>query len=632
MASTVVGLVLAVASTTASYLLAKRAQKKQDEAAIEMTGPLTKVNQGSYIPYLVGRRRLGVLYAWTGRRIVRKLRDSSLGQGKGGSIGKAFEAKRPHVFESGFLPVCVGPALQLHQIFYGGEGTTNTSGTPVNPTTFPNAAASSILSEFFLLSRLDLDPYQIFWGFVKQEFNSAQILGPMGTASRWPGICYLVMNPRLGRTPQWNVVECDITVGINDTGTVALALSTPFISSAAYSDGAPGLNGAHIMAQLLFGGFPYGLGLDPALFDIPSLETLGQTLETEGILSAVLGEKGETFQALIAQLMQDLGFMISWDVIQGKYIFELVRPSGASVPTIPTSIQNQGPPEIIFRHDAFVADRIMFKFLDFDRRYRPTIVSVDSDGQILVDVFPSAAVVIVPTANDLVSARLIAERRSQESFGGENEYRITLARNSAALYPGRLFFLSGLRALLRVLTIKHDPLTGQVKIKAVEDAYGAAVDAAYTAGPDPTEPAPLTKDVSEDDIVGLYEVPLFLLTPSTAPRIQVPRIRNHDQIVLADIWISDDNVTYSQLGSSQSIQTGGSLDTGLAAGTDQEVEAGPDVFLFGPPDDNVIQDLSANEDLWRAGEQVVLINEEIMFVREVVAKGGGGGLHLDGLA
>lgn len=589
----------------------------------EDEGPSTQVNQGSYIHYVVGRARVGVLYAWVGNRETKKVSQGSVrssSKGSGGSSKKTKIGKKTVYFEDCFAAICVGPAEEIVDVYFAGKSVLIGDESPAP--TFPESTYPSGSSLPVGNSGDQLEEATVYWGELDQPADSKLTDSTIGmnVASRWPLICYLQLRANLGELPRWPLIDVEIMTTIQDTGSVNLVGSTPKLSSVTYTDGRDGLNGAHILAQMLFGAPPYGLQLDDSLFDISSLETLGALLETEGVLSSVVGVGGESFKALIGQLMQDIGCVISWDPDLGQYVFVPIREP-SSPPVIPLGMVQSRPIESQVRHTEFQADKTVFRFFDVDRRYRPSTIHIGSDSATLGSVAPRTKTVQIPTCFDSTSAVKIAERRSQEGLGQESVYRMRLNRNAGSIYPGRPFQVSGFAQTFLVRTVELDVLSGNVDIEAMENTIGLEASTFFLNG---HELPPLVLAAQSDVQKELVEVPLFLLTNSDPPSIFVPRIRAHKQISRAEIHLSDDDVTYDLIGSSTSVETGGVLAPGnpLPAG-DAILETGPEVTFLGPPDDDEIQDLSSRTDKWRAGDQVVVINSEIMFVRELVAVGGG---------
>lgn len=599
-------------------------------------GPSTNVSHGAFVPYVIGRQRVGVLYAWTGNRITELFSRGSASSGSS-SVTKGSKKKKSRAslgygtnyLEDAFMPICVGPAEELIDIYFAGRSIMIGEQSPAP--TFDTTSHPSGSSLPGTNSKGVLREAAIYWGELDQSGDSVLTDGTIGMniASRWPGLCYIRMKALLGETPRWPLMDVEIRTGIVDTGSVSLSSSTPEIVSVTYVDGRPGLNAAHVLAQLLFGSSPYGLGEDPAKFDITSLEALGVLMETEGLLCSVVGASGESYQAMIGQVLQDISCMISWDQSQGKWTFVPIR-TPSNIPNIPSSMVNSSPIEIEVRHTQPQAEKAVFRYFDVDRRYRPETIDISSDSLMVGDHLPRTRTVQLRATVDHDTASKIAERRSQEAIGQEARYKLSLSRNAMRLYPGRTFTTDGVPALLLVRTCDLNPLTGRVDINAMENSVGVDPSTFYLNRP-PDSP-PLIKPVASDEKKVIMEVPLFMLTQADPPTIAVPRIRNNDQVSRSDIWLSDDNVTYELLGSTRTIQTGGVLASGqsLAADGDWIQETGPEVTLLGPPDDGILQNLSTNEAAWRAGDQVVLIGDELIFVREFVAVGGGR-WRMDGL-
>ncbi len=70
----IVQLVLVAASAAAAIYMSGQLSKKLDDklggsgSLADDEGPVTNTNQGAFVPYVIGRARVGVLYGWTGSR------------------------------------------------------------------------------------------------------------------------------------------------------------------------------------------------------------------------------------------------------------------------------------------------------------------------------------------------------------------------------------------------------------------------------------------------------------------------------------------------------------------------------------------------------------------------------------
>lgn len=179
-------------------------QRKPDSPIRDRSKPTTLTERGSYITYLIGRRRIGPVFAWAGQRETRQTSRSSSGGGKGGGGGG--DSQTVDVFwEKGLHWLCVGPAWKLQTIWRNGKAF-YTRG--ITRDSHPSGSEVTINAHTFA----------IYWGEPNQPVNTW--LGNsarMGISSRWPGVCYLVWkDARLGQTPIWPQFEYDLETLVED--------------------------------------------------------------------------------------------------------------------------------------------------------------------------------------------------------------------------------------------------------------------------------------------------------------------------------------------------------------------------------------------------------------------------------
>lgn len=175
-----------------SLLAAKLLAPKPDTPIID-DKPTTLTTRGSFIAWLVGRRRVGPVFAWAGARYTIKEKS---GDGKG-----FFSKDAPKItiyYESGWHQLAVGPCDVLHGIYQGGKLLFQ---GPITRTSHPSGTAVDLGKE---------GVFKIYWGETSQPVNS--VLSAYTTiASRWPHVCYILWNAkRLGQTPVWQMMEYDI--------------------------------------------------------------------------------------------------------------------------------------------------------------------------------------------------------------------------------------------------------------------------------------------------------------------------------------------------------------------------------------------------------------------------------------
>lgn len=174
-------LVAAAVSTVLSIGLSYAAQaifRRKPKQPFDSTQTALS-NRGSYVPLVMGRRRIAPLFCWTGSRV----RDDD------------------QYFEAGWHALCLGPAYALHGIYQNGKQILTTT---LTPGTHPSGTSVTLSS--------NRGTFRIYWGECDQPIDT-YLGAQVGASSRWPHVCYVVwQRKRLGFTAQWPQLEYDIEV------------------------------------------------------------------------------------------------------------------------------------------------------------------------------------------------------------------------------------------------------------------------------------------------------------------------------------------------------------------------------------------------------------------------------------
>ena len=191
-----------------SFLAGKLLADKARKAIISDDKPTTLSQRGSYVPLLVGRRRIGSIFAWAGDRITKKetISGGKGGKGGGGGFFGGPKQKQKIYFENGWHILCVGPANKIHRIWQHGEIIFGTEfEEALNPTTHPSGTTVDFGGE---------GQMTVFWGEKLQPINTD--LGDanrVSISSRWPFMCYVYWEvKRLGTSPIWPLIEYEVEV------------------------------------------------------------------------------------------------------------------------------------------------------------------------------------------------------------------------------------------------------------------------------------------------------------------------------------------------------------------------------------------------------------------------------------
>lgn len=234
----------AIGGTIYSYQKAKKGRgiAPQDDFALSNTA-----TQGSFVPLVIGRRRIGSVMAWVGDRWAKPPRRSK-------ALAWLYE-------ERSWQLLCVGPAKKLHAIWANGEQIFP------DPNSAYTTALDSTSNPSGSLIQIYRGDFRIYWGEPDQPVNTFLAdAGRVGIASRWPHMCYVVWE-RYGLEfqPIWPQIEYEIEVDPYITAVPdAAAVIDPIHTATGYY----GPNAGYALAQVLFESYPHGAGLSEELVRI----------------------------------------------------------------------------------------------------------------------------------------------------------------------------------------------------------------------------------------------------------------------------------------------------------------------------------------------------------------------------
>lgn len=386
-----------------------------------------------------------------------------------------------------------------------------------------------------------------------------------------------------------------------------------------------GVQAAHALSQLLFDTYPHGLGLDFALWDEDSFDAFSGVIDAESVPVNILAENAEQGSAVLASLMQDLGFMISWDPSVEKYSIQPVRePAEEDIKSIPDELIASPLPEIEVFHGDHPSQRLVFTFPARSENYKNGTINLDNDGDATFLQHVSSRSVGITNITGFSAADVVAQRRAQEEFGNLTGLRFTLIREARDLIAGNVITVEGIPWTLRVMSVEFDNSSGAVEIETVIDSYGIAASSFTNDEALEHEPP---QAVEPDEAFDFVELPKYI-SPGVN-RIIIPRIRAHNEITSAYLWISRDGTTYIDKGELISLQTGGFLIDAIDE-EDATIQTNGPTFTIAGPDVGEMPDYSGDDENWRLGRMWVVIGEEIFFLQKVTAVAGDT-YRLDGL-
>ena len=571
-AGAIIGLIGMGISTVAGLLTAKKAPSNP----FDTTAP-TLTTRGSYLPVLLGTQRIGPVIGWVGDR---KAAQQSSGGGSFGGGG----ASQTTYYESAWHMLACGPIDRLDAVVMSGvtifEGPISPADTPSGSTlTCANGEGS----------------FQIYWGERDQpvSFYLADATR-VGVASRWPRVTYILWNQkRLGGSATWPIIEYQVAGKVLDAGFSAFTGELADTGS-----GNDGINPAFAIYQMLTGCSPWGAGLPPAAVDSGALTALGDLLATEHLPVNASIDSGQLVVDVLTDLLAEFGFLVPQvgDVLCPTAV-RYVDP--ATLPTLPDGLVQAPDLERGQIHDTTIGDRIVYTFENRANAFQPMDVAVDDDATARALGRSNARSVQLKFTIDGASASAIAQRRMLEDYAQPVQYALLVTREARLLRPGQAFIVADL-GQLRVASVDYDTENATGKITATLDQYSqqatgylpAYLLAEYAGGT--LAPAADLKDV-------IVQLPTNETGGNVA--ITVLRVRAHQQILGAHVWLSADGTNYQLGGRMDAACAHGTLDGAIAATDASPIATGPQITPD-TADIYQVQDLSSDTASWTAGVQV----------------------------
>jgi len=425
--------------------------------------------------------------------------------------------------------------------------------------------------------------------------------------------CTYVKTPGIPPIERTTITLADDLTGANNAGTVE-----GYVFNAD-----DGVNPIHVADSILRESFPHGLGgMGGAVddLDVASMEAGAQLLATEGVVGHVVAQDGETALSTLSKILIDAGAVISFEHQSGLWRLVMVRKPVPQLPIIPADAICEPIPEIENHLGPRRVDRPIFTFLDREKNFRTNEVSIPADSQALREGHGRPKTVPMEIPIKYAVAQKVSERRSLETNAHGNRFELHLNRASRLIMPGRAFVASGIDQVLRVLEKTVDPLTSVVKVVATTDVYGVR---AQTFAPPSETPG---GEEHPDPVVDPETVVLEVDPPMNRgdePVVAPLRIRGNNRIRGANVWLSEDGVSYVHVGFLDFAHAGGRLVEPLLATDEAMDEVGPAFTPLGP-DLSLVQDFSLDLPNWHRGRQLAVFgNGEIACLRNITPIGGG---------
>lgn len=385
------------------------------------------------------------------------------------------------------------------------------------------------------------------------------------------------------------------------------------------SEGTDGVNVIHMLDQLLFAKRPYGAGKDRSKFDARSIEQAAIVLQNEKIRGGIQVKDGEGVLSVVATIMQDAGLLIGWDPQVGKNVMQILRYDG---PENSADLPKEAilkAPEMTTIHGQKPVDTIAFTFKDRRRNYREEPLVVLDNGQISLYETQKARKVPIEVTCDAQSAIRMVPRREQEVLA--NMAALTFETNHATqmAVPGvriRATETVGAEFLFRVMSVKRSIDSSKVILDTVIDNYGAPPTTSENDSllDGPSEGAlPGSRTAAEDlAVFPAIEVPRMLAGSSIGAFFPLGRLSLKTDY--GALWASRDGSSYAVLARVNTCIVGHlAVDLPADGKAYDDDNSWPTTPVSVDFDD--IEDLSLDLESWRAGRQLLVVGDEVIFLQ-----------------
>lgn len=612
-------LIYAAVATAASYVVSKLTTQRPKNLLDNR--PTTLADRGSIVPKVIGRMRIGYVFAWAGLRV----NDTTSSGGKGGLLPGSGGQQSTVYKQAGWHQIAVGPVDTLYAIYQNGKAIWS---TPLNRAETPSG------STFFCAN--NQGTFSIYWGECDQPINGflgnkklnahGQPAYP-GVSSRWPRMCYILWHPKLlGSSPLWPQMEYEIEARMDST-VVTLTESSAWLDSTTGTgrNGNDGVNPAHALWMLITAPFPDGAGIDPTDWNISKadFEALGVLCESEHIGINLVLINGQNIDSCIADILGDITtFLVQdGDRLLPKPIRGITDLS--TIPTIVAGINSSPDPEIERIQGNAIADRIQFTIKDKAINFHDFTISYSDDSLGRTNNRPKIQRVGLPTITDRYTAYYVGQRRRLE-YVDRVSFRLTLSRGARSMLPGQAFNFAPY-GVVRVMDIQLSRQGFSADLDCLLDQY--TLNANGITYDDPGGGIVDAGGALPDILVVPFIIPQNLRPNPSLNYFGVARVRADADISGAATWMSiDGGSSYQQVGEQDMAAAGGTLNSALTsdilADKGHPLVVGPTITSYNDDIQNV-PDYSGNDTAWHSGQLICIIDQEVFFIQSVSAVTGG---------
>lgn len=596
--------ILAIGALFASAALAKRSGTGGDVPKDDT--PTTISTQGATIPVVLGRRRVGpvfILVDTPNQRIATPIKTETGGKGFGGggssTTGYKYQQREAHILCCACSAYGTMKLLKIYDndkaLIWSGEITNSNSPSGTSVTTDKHGT------------------FRIYWGETTQGQDD-DVADLIGFNTLLPGVVMVVWD-RANNGESARSIPKEYVVEVRPNTSNLVGAGDAWLNIA----GAEGMNAAHALYVLLTFAKPLGVGFGSAenfgcdKIDATTFAARGQEADTGGLaVNMLIGGDAEevTGAAAVEAILSDMSWSLSL-APDGRLAILSAREPG-TIPTLSADVIERLPDVTIGQGSRKSSQRIIYQFDDEKRAYRTSEIRRDNAGLIEKSGHTIESTREITTVTHGRIAQKVANRREQEDLGDSQTFQAVGLRGSMLITPGQAQNITGIG---QTRLIASKPLVnGTMELDGIIDVMGnPEIDDDY--GDDLT----FTEATAYPDLhVDWLELP-DSITGGGTPKIAVFRVRYSQAMAGAYVHISGDGGAYTEIGQQIAPSIGGVLDSAISAGSADPLVAGP---TFEPQNDDIelALDLSSDESAWNNGRQLLIIDDEVMFLESVTSQ------------
>lgn len=408
----------------------------------------------------------------------------------------------------------------------------------------------------------------------------------------------------------------------NPTYSLELTAGGPIYNAAiAVNGGAAGSgdSGANAVAAIYLiccAPFPWGCGMDPAIFDQTAAAAAASQTASEGLVVNVLADSGKQASDAVASLMSDAGILMP--IVAGQIKLYPIRVE-TTIPDLTADLLPNDTLEENQQCYGFNSSRFTFQIPDVLNNFAVSDVGMDNDALASQNNRPTTQSIVLENITNRFTGTRVAYRKMLEIAAEGHKIpgfsALREARNPL-FHVGRSFLINGKK--YRLNSWKPDTQGISAELEAVLDKYG---DTTITFDDDDTSDNlnnPAGASPEPDTFILPLIIPRDEWKSAKTPLFGAARVRANDSITGASVWICPtSDGAYINVGRQDTASAGGTISTDFDT-TPGLLVAGPEIIPF---NDDIIDtpDLTGDSDSYNSGILVLVCEQEIMLLESLTA-------------